>query len=300
MRSGEMCSAEDESNGCQWNISISFVLEMYRFWSKSSDRWHDFTGLACDVFSLSFLSADAFCSSSVTSWRSPTFDHVRGHSRAFEACFKLPATCIWTQAAKASLGRHRHTYNPRGSAASSREETPGCDHTGSAVSLVIFTFFWFFRAFKPICSETVSNILLALINKHAEFTACNHGFHVVELSGDSAEQTATFLITGTTVGQRSKPSGHFYCRWRLFMHVLWNMSGQTLRGFLKMFELSTVLKKLCSRDLYRLLTTWTYAFVTEDRESKEPSWKNWMSCVGPPCSELLSVVIHHQSLSGVF
>lgn len=37
--------------------------------------------------------------------------HISGHSLAFEACFKLPATCTWTQAAKASLGRQRHTYN---------------------------------------------------------------------------------------------------------------------------------------------------------------------------------------------
>lgn len=43
------------------------------------------------------------------SW--PTSYLIRGHSLAFEACFKLPATCTWTQAAKASLGRQRHTYD---------------------------------------------------------------------------------------------------------------------------------------------------------------------------------------------
>lgn len=83
-------------------------------------------------------------------WGLPTFDHIRGHSQAFEACFKLPATCIWTQAAKASLGRHRHTYKPPGgSAASSREENPGCEHTGSSVSTGDFhllgLFFWVFK-----------------------------------------------------------------------------------------------------------------------------------------------------------
>lgn len=151
----------------------SFILEVYQFWSGG--RRHDFTGF--DVFSFSFLSAEGFCSSSVTSWGLSTFDHIRGHSQAFEACFKLPATYIWTQAAKASLGRHRHTYNPRGG--SSREEDPGCEHTGSCFHRWFSPFFVFFKVFKLICSETVSNILLTLINKHAEFTACNHRYHVL-------------------------------------------------------------------------------------------------------------------------
>lgn len=37
---------------------------------------------------------------------------ISGHGLAFEACFKLPATFTWTQAAKASLGRQRHSYSP--------------------------------------------------------------------------------------------------------------------------------------------------------------------------------------------
>lgn len=41
------------------------------------------------------------------------YHSISGYSLAFEACFKLPATCTWTQAAKASLGRQRHTFKPR-------------------------------------------------------------------------------------------------------------------------------------------------------------------------------------------
>lgn len=33
------------------------------------------------------------------------FFYLDQYGLAFEACFKLPATLIWTQAAKASLGR---------------------------------------------------------------------------------------------------------------------------------------------------------------------------------------------------
>lgn len=45
--------------------------------------------------------------------RLPTLYCISEHNLAFEACFKLPATCTWTQAAKASLGRQRHTCEPR-------------------------------------------------------------------------------------------------------------------------------------------------------------------------------------------
>lgn len=36
--------------------------------------------------------------------------NISGVGLAFEACFKLPATCTWTQAAKASLERQKQTF----------------------------------------------------------------------------------------------------------------------------------------------------------------------------------------------
>lgn len=142
-----------------------FILEMYQFWSGG--RWHDSTGF--DVFSLSFLSADAFCSSSVTSWGLPTTsaDTVR-LSRLVLSCLRLvfghrQLKQVWDATDTPTTPRE-------GSAASSREEDPGCEHRGSCFRWWFSPFGVFFWVFEWICSETVSNILLPFI--------CSHQYHV--------------------------------------------------------------------------------------------------------------------------
>lgn len=112
-----------------------------------------------------FLSvSESFSFISISNWGRPIFDHIRGYSQACEACFKLPATCIWTQAAKASLGRHRHTCNlPRELLPFPERKTQDELTWGAQSRMVISCLLSVLK-----CTFSGNNILLNLRHKHAE------------------------------------------------------------------------------------------------------------------------------------
>lgn len=106
-----------------------------------------------------FPVSDSFSFISRSTRGSPLFHRVRGHSRAFRACFKLPATCVWTQAAKASLGRQR------------RPSTPPQDLLPAPQRTMQKRLACFLSVLKRIFSG--NNNLSILPCKHSEFTSCN-------------------------------------------------------------------------------------------------------------------------------
>lgn len=94
-----------------------------------------------DAFSLSFLSADAFCSSSVTSWGLPTIDTVR-LSRLVLSCLRLvfghrQLKQVW-DATDTPTTPERDPLPPP-------EKTQDVITRAAWFPLVIFTFFWFFE-----------------------------------------------------------------------------------------------------------------------------------------------------------